>query len=275
MTKPVKVLAVSGGKGGVGKTNVSVNLAVSLAKQNQRVLLLDADLGLANIDILLGLNAKQNLNDVVEGKCDIRDVMIEGPAGIKIIPASSGTQSLTQISARSQAALIQAFEWLSEQVDVLIVDTAAGISESVTRFLTAVQQVVVVLTNEPTSITDAYALIKVMSQDYQLHRFNVLANMVKNEKEARQVFAKLLHASDRFLDVSLDYIGYIPYDEHVKKSVRKQRCVVDLYPSSNASIAFQEVAETVSQWPVSYSSSGNVSFFIHHLSHNQAMAASL
>ena len=275
MRKPIKVIAVTGGKGGVGKTNVSVNLAVSLAKLNKRVLLLDADLGLANVDILLGLSVKKNLADVLNGDCDMRDVLVDGPGGIKIVPASSGIQKLAEVDAQSQNTLIQAFDWLSDQVDILIIDTAAGISPSVTRFLTAAQHILVVLSNEPTSITDAYALIKVMSQEYAISRFHVLPNMVKDDKEARQVFSKLLHASDRFLDVVLDYAGYLPFDEHLRKAVRKQRCVVDLYPSCASSGLFSELATTANSWPIPDELSGQVSFFMQQLGQNTPLAASL
>ena len=152
---PVQVIAVSGGKGGVGKSNVSVNLGIALAQMGRRVVLLDADLGLANIDVLLGITANRNIQDVIAGECDLRDVLVNGPGGIKIVPASSGTQRMTQLSNLEHAGLINAFSELGDQIDVLIVDTAAGISESVVSFLRASQELLLVVCDEPTSITDA------------------------------------------------------------------------------------------------------------------------
>ena len=147
---PVQVIAVSGGKGGVGKSNVSVNLGIALAQMGRRVVLLDADLGLANIDVLLGITANRNIQDVIAGDCDLRDVLVNGPGGIKIVPASSGTQRMTQLSTLEHAGLINAFSELGDQIDVLIVDTAAGISESVVSFLRASQELLLVVCDEPT-----------------------------------------------------------------------------------------------------------------------------
>ena len=172
---PVQVIAVSGGKGGVGKSNVSVNLGIALAQMGRRVVLLDADLGLANIDVLLGITANRNIQDVIAGECDLRDVLVNGPGGIKIVPASSGTQRMTQLSNLEHAGLINAFSELGDQIDVLIVDTAAGISDMVLSFSRAAQDVLVVVCDEPTSITDAYALIKVLSREHGVYKFKIVA----------------------------------------------------------------------------------------------------
>ena len=154
---PVQVIAVTGGKGGVGKTNVSVNLSLALADLGRRVMLLDADLGLANVDVLLGLTAKRTLADVINGECDLRDVLLQGPGGIRIVPAASGTQSMVQLSPMQHAGLIQAFSEISDNLDVLVIDTAAGIGDSVVSFVRAAQEVIVVVCDEPASVTDAYA----------------------------------------------------------------------------------------------------------------------
>ncbi|HSB95554.1 MAG TPA: P-loop NTPase, partial [Spongiibacteraceae bacterium] len=188
---PVQVIAVTGGKGGVGKTSVSVNLSVALAQMGRRVALLDADLGLANVDIMLGLNAKHNLEDVLAGTYSLLDIMLQGPGGIRIIPASSGTQHMSQLSALEHAGLIHAFSEISEQIDVLIIDTAAGISDSVISFVRAAQEVLVVVCDEPSSITDAYALMKLLNRDYGVSRFRVLANMTRTAQEGQNLFNKL------------------------------------------------------------------------------------
>jgi len=187
---PVQVIAVTGGKGGVGKTNVSVNLSLALAELGRRVVLLDADLGLANVDVLLGLTAKRTLADVVAGECDLRDVMIPGPGGIRVVPAASGTQSMVQLSTLQHSGLIQAFSDIGNDIDVLIIDTAAGIGDGVVSFVRAAQEVLLVVTDEPTSITDAYALIKLLNRDYGISRFRVLANMAHAPQEGRNLFAR-------------------------------------------------------------------------------------
>jgi len=163
--RPVKVIAVTGGKGGVGKTNLSINLSIALAELRRRVVLLDADLGLANVDVLLGLKAQYNLADVLDGSKRLQDVMLNGPAGIKVVPASSGVQQMTSLSPQEHAALIYAFNELADQLDVLMIDTAAGISDTVLSFVQAAQEVIIVVCDEPSSITDAYALMKLLNAD--------------------------------------------------------------------------------------------------------------
>ena len=262
---PVQVIAVSGGKGGVGKSNVSVNLGIALAQKGLRVVLLDADLGLANIDVLLGITANRNLQDVLAGDCDLKDVLVNGPGGIKIVPASSGTQRMTQLSPMEHAGLINAFSELGDQIDVLIVDTAAGISESVVSFLRASQELLLVVCDEPTSITDAYALIKLMNRDYGTNRFRILANQVRNEQEGRHLFEKLTRVTERFLDVALQYVGIVPYDEAVKKAVQRQRAVLDAYPRAKASLAIKALADKVDSWPLPSSPRGHLEFFVERL----------
>lgn len=261
----VQVIAVTGGKGGVGKSNVSVNLAISLAEMGRRVVMMDADLGLANLDVLLGIKSKRNIADVLAGDCDLRDVLIQGPGGIRIVPASSGTQRMTQLSSMEHAGLISAFSELGDDMDVLIVDTAAGISEGVVSFLRASQEILMVVCDEPTSITDAYALMKLMNRDYGTHRFRVLANMVKTPQEGRQLFEKLSRVTERFLDVALHYVGSIPFDEYVKKAVQRQKAVVEAYPRCKASIAFRALAQKVDAWPLPSSPRGHLEFFVERL----------
>lgn len=261
----VQVIAVTGGKGGVGKTNVSVNLAVSLAAMGRRVVLLDADLGLANVDIMLGIRAKENLEHVLTGEVTLQDVLVDGPGGIKIVPASSGTQAMVNLGPREHAGLIHAFSELSDQVDVLIIDTAAGISDTVVSFVKAAQETLVVVANEPTSITDAYALIKLLNQEYDMYRFNVLANMIRSQQEGRELFAKLTKVTDRFLDVALQFTGAIPYDDYVRKSVQRQKAVCEAYPRSKAATAYKALAQKVDSWPLPSTPRGHLEFFLDRL----------
>ncbi|PAU89152.1 cobyrinic acid a,c-diamide synthase [Pseudomonas sp. WN033] len=262
---PVQVIAVTGGKGGIGKTNVSVNLSLALAELGRRVVLLDADLGLANVDVLLGLKPRATLADVLEGSCDLRDVMLPGPGGIRVVPAASGVSHMVHLNAQEHAGLIQAFSEIGDDLDVLIVDTAAGISDSVLSFVRAAQEVLVVVCDEPTSITDAYALIKLLNRDFGMTRFRVLANMVNTPQEGRTVFAKLTKVTDRFLDVALQYVGAVPFDEMVRKAVQKQRAVYDLYPRSKASMAIRAIAQKVDGWPLPANPRGHLEFFVERL----------
>lgn len=261
-SKPVKVIAVTAGKGGVGKSNVSVNLAVALAKLNKNVMLLDADLGLANVDIMLGLHTKYNLSHVIQGVCHLSDIILQGPNGIRVIPAASGTEFMTQLTHAEHAGIIDAFNELTDDLDYMIIDTAAGISDTVLSFTRSSQELIVVVCDEPTSLTDAYALIKVMSKRYEWTHFHILANMVRHLKDGRDLFNKLFRVSEQFLDVHLDYLGAIPFDEHVHKAVKKQKPVLLAYPDSPASASLTELAEDVNNWPYKPILGGNTSFFL-------------
>ncbi len=263
--KPVKVIAVSSGKGGVGKTNVSVNLSVSLAKMGREVMLMDADLGLANVDVLLGLNPSYDLSHVISGERTLEEVVVTGPANLKIIPASSGISKMANLQAIEQAGLIQAFSELGYALDVLVVDTGAGISDNVVNFCSAAQEVIVVVCDEPASITDAYAFIKVMSREHGIDHFQILANMAHTSSEGREMFHKLSTASDRFLDVMLTFMGSIPYDPRLRKAVQHQRALVEAFPASPAAQAIKRLAKQVDNWPEVASSGGQLEFFIERL----------
>jgi len=262
--RPVRVIAVTGGKGGVGKTNVSINLAVALSEMGQRVMILDADLGLANIDIALGLHSERDLSHVLAGECSLAEVVLEGPAGIQVVPASSGVQKMAELSSAEHAGLIHAFSEIND-VDVLIVDTAAGISDTVISFSRAAQELIVVVCDEPASITDAYALIKLLNREYAVNRFRILANMVSNTQEGRDLYNKLFRVTDRYLDVMLNFMGSIPYDEALKKAVKSQKPVIQAFPRSPVSRAFKSLAKKVDNWPVPTGANGHLQFFVERL----------
>jgi len=261
----VKVIAVTGGKGGVGKTNVTLNLAMAMAQMGKKVLVLDADLGLANCDVMLGLRVEKNLFHVLSGEAELDDILIEGPFGIKIVPATSGTQSMTELSPAEHAGLIRAFSELRTSFDVLLVDTAAGISDMVLSFSRASQDVLVVVCDEPSSITDAYALMKILSREHAVQRFKIVANMVRSLREGQELFAKLSRVTDRFLDVTLELVATIPFDENVRKAARKQKAFVDAFPKTPASLAVKTLATRAVQWPVPPSASGHLEFFLEQL----------
>jgi flagellar biosynthesis protein FlhG len=261
----IKVIAVTGGKGGVGKTNVTLNTAISLAQQGKRVMVLDADLGLANVDVLLGLRVEKNLSHVLSGECTLDEVLVEGPYGIKIAPATSGSQSMTELTPTEHAGLIRAFSELQSQIDILIVDTAAGISDMVLSFSKASQDVVMVVCDEPTSLTDAYALIKILNKEHGIFRFKIVANMVRSMREGDELFSKLTKVTNRFLDVALELVAVIPFDENVRKSVRKQKAVVEAFPTSPAAVAIRRLAKKAIDWPIPNQPGGHLEFFLEQL----------
>ena len=263
--KPVKVIAVTSGKGGVGKTNVSVNLAVALARAGREVMMMDADLGLANVDVLLGLSPKYNLSHVMEGEVTLDEILVDGPEGVHIVPAASGVKRMAELGPAENVGLIRSFSELSHDLDYLIIDTAAGIHDSVISFVRASREVIVVACDEPSSITDAYALIKVMNRDYGVGRFHMVANMVRSAAEGEGLYGKLSKVTDRYLDLTLDYCGAIPQDEAVRKAVQRQKPVVQAYPGSPSGRAFTELARRVDRWPSPNSAEGHLEFFVERL----------
>jgi flagellar biosynthesis protein FlhG len=262
---PVQVIAVTGGKGGVGKTSVAVNLATALAARDKRVLVLDGDLGLANVDVLLGVTPRRTLAHVLAGQCTLEESVTPTPYGFAVIPGASGISRLADLGTLEAAGLVRAFSDLAQRLDVMIVDTAAGIGTSVTTLAQAAQQVLVVVCDEPASITDAYALLKVLSREHGVTQFRVVANQVRLRGEGLHLFRKLASVAERFLDVTLDYVGEIPEDPYLKSAIREQRPVVDCFPSSGSAQALKKLAQQADTWGVAESPRGNVEFFVERL----------
>lgn len=267
-----QVIAVTSGKGGVGKTSISVNLGTAMAMAGRRTLLLDGDLSLANVDVMLGLTPSHNLSHVLEGKCRLEDTLLTTASGLMVVPAPSGKKKMADLSSFENAAIVRMFSDLKVPVDTLIIDTAAGIPDSVLTLAAASQEVLVVVTNDPASITDAYALIKVLSREHGVNRVQILANQVANLAEARQLHDGLEKVTERFLDVTVGFAGAIPYDNWLKTSVRKQRPVVELYPSSPSALAFTELAQRAVHWLPS-GTRGNLEFFVERMINRPGMAA--
>ncbi|OQX20180.1 MAG: flagellar synthesis regulator FleN [Desulfobulbaceae bacterium A2] len=260
-SRTTRVFAITSGKGGVGKTAVTANLAVALAQLGKRVLILDADLGLANIDVMLGLAPHYNLNHFFIGEQSLEAILVEGPAGIKILPAGSGVQTFTRLDSQQKLRLLEALDAMHNDFDVVLIDTEAGISENVTYFNTAAQDIIVVTTPEPTAITDAYALMKVLSTHYHEKHFNLLVNLVQNEEEALDVFRKLTMVANRYLDISIDYLGSLPSDRLMLDAIRRQQPVISLHPTSRLAIAFAGLGRLIAQDPSHLEAKGSVQFF--------------
>ena len=243
-----RAIAVAGGKGGVGKSTVAVNLGMALSMAGNDVMLLDADMGLANVDVLLGLAPSRHIGHLLDGSCSLEELLLTAPHGLRVIPAGSGARRLAQLANGEHAAIIRAFDELAAPPKYLLVDTAAGLSDNVSMFAAAADDVVLVVCDEPASLTDAYAMIKVLSRDFGVRRFRMLANMVQTEGDARQLHRKLSRVCDRFLEVVIDYSGWIPHDERLRQAIRRQCAVVDLWPSSRSALAFKQLATAVDTW---------------------------
>ena len=243
--RKVRTIAVASGKGGVGKTNITANLAIGFSRLNKNVLILDADLGLSNIDVILNLATKYNIHHLLNGEKKLKDLMVEGPEGIKVLPASSGIQELTELDEFQRLRLIEEFDAYDDDVDYLLIDTSSGISSNVAFFCMAAQEIIIVTSDDPTAMTDAYALIKVLFTKYQEKNFQILVNNVKNEREATDVYMRLSTAAEKFLSISLDYIGFIPRDSSVPKAVRQQRAFIDVYPDCEAAKSLLKISEKI------------------------------
>lgn len=256
------VLSVTSGKGGVGKTNFSVNLACELSSLGYSVVVLDADLGLANVDIVLGIAPEKNLFHLLHQDARLDEVLQKTDYGFSILPASSGISEMLALDTGQKLELLEALDGLDDNVDFLIVDTGAGINDNVIYFNIAVQERILILTPEPTSLTDAYALIKVLKVEHGIERFRVVVNMAKSEQEAKKVFAKLHSACDHFMSgISLDLLGFIPRDDKVRKAVIQQTPFTRLDPSSPASRKMAELAAKVSSLEAPKVLDGNIKFF--------------
>ncbi|WP_373049418.1 MinD/ParA family protein [Vulgatibacter sp.] len=263
--EPLRVIAVTSGKGGVGKSTISTNLAVLVARAGSRVLLVDADLGLANADILLGIRPRHHLGDVLRLEVPVRDVLAEGPHGIRVLSAGSGLQHLTQLAELEKLRLLGALDELEEEFDFVIVDSPAGIGDNVLFFVGAAQEALLVVSPEPTSLTDAYAAVKALSQSAGVRHFDVLVNPAASEAQAREVFGKLEGITRRFLEAQLSYAGHLPRDENVHRAVMSQRPVVDAYPLSPVSRALEGVVANLLRRPPPTRLDGGLKFLWHRL----------
>ena len=238
----MRVIAITSGKGGVGKTNIVLNLCLALSKLKRRVLLLDADMGLANVDVLLGLTPKYTLEHVMTGRKEIADVMLTGPMGFRILPSGSGISELSELTFEQQMQLFQQLSRIDDKLDYLFIDTGAGISSNVLRFNASANEILIVANPEPTSITDAYALMKLLAIKYHIRDFGLIANSVNSQAEGQGVYDTLNRVCGQFLKVNLNFLGWIPFDTAVRKTVRRQKPLLELYPKSPAGKSLTKIA---------------------------------
>lgn len=255
------IVSVTSGKGGVGKTNIVANLAFLLAGMKKRTLVLDADCGLANIDLILGLTPEFNLYHILKGEKTLREIIINGPGGIKIIPSSSGIQEMSTLSMIQKLALQDAMQTLPVRPDFMLIDTCAGISENVMYFNMVARETIIVVTPEPTSLTDAYALIKVLYQRHAKKRFRLLVNMVKTPREAKEVYLRMAQATDHFLNLAIENLGYVVLDDNLPSAVKQQKLLAELYPQSPSIKCLREIAKRLCQPAVEQEDDGIMSFF--------------
>jgi len=263
-----KVIAITSGKGGVGKTNIVANLGFVLSQLGKKVLIFDADLGLGNLDVMLGLAPKYDFSHVITGTKTVPEIMTEGPGNITILPASSGIQELTKLTKEQGIQILTELDSLVGLFDVLLIDTAAGISSNVMYFNTTAQEIMVVVSPEPTSITDAYALMKVLYLKYSERHFKLLINMAASGEEAEEVFRQFKLVADRFLDVSIEYMGHVLFDENVTTSVKRQKVVSEIFPDSGASNCFVSLAKKVCNSASTRIPKGDTNFFWKHILQN-------
>ncbi|MGC9323604.1 MAG: MinD/ParA family protein [Desulfomonilia bacterium] len=240
-----RVMAITSGKGGIGKSNFVLNVGISLAMMDASVQVLDADLGLANLDVLLGIRPHSTLEDVVLGKADVKDIIVQTDYKIELIPGSSGTQDMADLSNEQISSLVQAVQESSKNADFLLVDTASGISTGVISFLMAVPEVVVGVNPEPTSLTDAYALIKILKKNGYAGRISMFSSMVKNSVAGHAIYKKISSASQRFLNTQVDYLGSVYYDEKLSRAVSDQVPAIVRFPTSDISRCYRVIALTV------------------------------
>ena len=269
---PPRVIGIASGKGGVGKTTVAVNLAAALGQRGHRVLLLDADLGMANAQVALGVRSPWNISHLLSGEKTLAELLVPAAPGVQLVPGASGLRDMAALDMGQVATLIHAFDQIDDPVDYLVVDVAAGISPSVLTFMAACQHRLVVMQDQPASIADAYGLIKVMAQDQELGEIYLVANAVQSDAHGQQLASFVNDVTIRFLATNVKYMGCVGADELVQQAQRKYRPVVDFAPGTRASADFRKLAQAVEKLPAPEAGSAGLQFFMERLLHAQQAA---
>ena len=261
-----KTISVTSGKGGVGKSTLVANLAAALGARGYRVLILDGDLGMANMDIMFGIRTLHSIQEVFNGQRSIDDVIVQAAENVYLIPGGSGIYGLNRLDLFQKQALLDQVSGLDDHFDFMLIDTAPGIDDNVLYLNTAAQEILVVVNSDPASITDAYALIKVLSQRHHESRFSIIPNCVRDEAEAVAVYKRLSDVAAKFLCVSLDLKGFIPNDPNLRQATKQQQLVVASAPSSPSSLGIRRLAEKISGYGQVSELKGSIQFFWHQLS---------
>ncbi|MEW5800602.1 MAG: MinD/ParA family protein [bacterium] len=260
-----RVFSITSGKGGVGKTNIAVNLAYALKQFGKRVLIIDADLGLANVNILLGTASAWTLQHVVRQEKSIDEVVLTSPDGLQILPASSGVEEMTHLTVTQKLYLKSQFDLLDQQFDFILIDTAAGISSNVMSFNQMAQEVIVILSPDPTSLADAYAIIKVLATKYGVTEFHVLVNQTHNASHGKSLFQKLEKICQRFLKIPVRHLGTLSTDLNLIQASRNQQIVLKHYPKAKISQEIQKVAESIGGIPYDPWSNKSINFLLNNV----------
>ena len=269
----VRVVTLASGRDGVGKTSIVTNLAVALARQGRRVLVLDEQLGQAGLAARLGLTPEYDLMHVIRREKTLDEVIRRGPEGVGIVSAAHGLRALSELDVEAQGWLVRSFSRLADPVDVVLIDAAPGAESNIPSLSLASQEVVVVVSGEPSAIKDAYALIKVLNLNVAKRRFHILVSKAQSEEEARTLFGNMAQAANRFLGVSLDFMGHVPIDEKVAQAGRLFRTVVDAFPAAQAARAFRGLAQAMDQWPYPSAENGRLDVFMERLIQSSRMTA--
>lgn len=259
-----RIIVITSGKGGVGKTSLSVSLSIALAQDGKSVTMIDADLGLANINVILGIIPKYNLYHVIKGKKKLRDIIIEVPEGIKIIAGASGFHQLANLDAKQREDFISSISELAND-DYLIIDTGAGISQNVLSFILAADEIIVVTTPEPTAITDAYGIIKTIASHNNEKQIRLIVNRAQSVTEGQRVAQRVINIAGQFLNVNVENLGFVYEDAYVPKSVRNQKPFIVGYPKSKASGCVKIIADRINNKEMDNDKNGGVSSFIRNL----------
>lgn len=240
-----RVLAVTSGKGGVGKTLFAVNLALALVEHRKRVALIDVDIGLSNADVLLAVEPRLNIGHVLSGEVSARDALTRAPGGVLLLGGCLGLRHLSDLQQAERDFLLKSFEDLEPLVDFVVMDTGAGISANVVQFSAAADDVLVITIPEPTAITDGYAVIKAVAREKGSGRLRTVVNMVEDGKEAFRVSERICVVARRFLGVEVEHLGHVPYDESARQAVRRRRPLLLEYPDSKAAQCIREIARKI------------------------------
>tara|TARA_B110000046_G_scaffold186007_1_gene231296 strand:- start:27517 stop:28344 length:828 start_codon:yes stop_codon:yes gene_type:complete len=264
-----QIIGIASGKGGVGKTTVSVNLAVTLASLGKKVMIFDADLGLANAQLALGCRTPYNFSHVLSGEKTLSEIIVEGPMGVKLVPGASGMQHMASLNSTATAGIVQAFSEIEVDLDYFIVDLAAGLSDTVMTFMRACQHRFIVLKNEPSSIADAYGTIKVMIQEYQLDHISLIPNGVVSQNEGEQLYGSINSVIQNFLGSQVGYLHSISQDEMVLRAIKASQPLISFAPSSIATRDFKALAKVVLSLDSEIPMNGGLQFFIERLAAQQ------